>query len=162
MSERVLDPCCGSRMFWFNREHPDVIYGDIRRESHVLCDGRQLTIAPDVMLDFTSLPYEDGRFRLVVFDPPHLENAGPKGWMGLKYGKLPKDWKDYLRRGFAECFRVLDSDGVLIFKWNESRIKVREVLALAEIEPLFGHPTGQNGKTHWCVFMKPRATEFKK
>lgn len=22
----VLDACCGSRMFWFNRRHPDVVF----------------------------------------------------------------------------------------------------------------------------------------
>ena len=142
-------------MFWFDRQHPDVVFGDIRSESHTLCDGRALEIKPDVMLDFTALPYADGQFKLVVFDPPHLDNTGPKSWAGLKYGKLPKEWQEYLRKGFEECFRVLDPDGVLIFKWNESRIKVRTILALSPYPPLFGHPTALNGKTHWITFMKP-------
>jgi hypothetical protein len=43
------------------------------------------------------------------------------------------------------------------FKWNETQIKVREVLALTEVRPLFGHPTGRKGLTHWYVFMKPTA-----
>jgi len=156
---RVLDPCCGSRMFWFDRSNSDAIFGDNRRERHVMCDGRQLIIEPDMLMDFTSLPFEDGRFNLVVFDPPHLENPGPKGWQGLKYGKLPKDWRELLTKGFAECFRVLDTNGTLIFKWNETRIMIGEVLSLTPIKPLFGQTTTQSLKTHWIVFMKPPTEE---
>ena len=152
--QRVLDPCCGSRMFWFDRENSDVVFGDKRNESHVLCDGRTLRIEPDVLLDFTDLPFDDGSFKLVVFDPPHLHTAGPKSWMAAKYGKLSPTWQEDLRKGFAECFRVLASDGVLVFKWNQTQVKTREVLALTQARPLFGHPTGRKGLTHWMVFMK--------
>lgn len=154
-SERVLDPCCGSRMFWFDRSHKDVVYGDIRSEEHVLCDGRTLSIRPDMEVDFRDVPFKDGSFKLVVFDPPHLRQAGAKSWLGLKYGILSANWQDDVRRGFAECFRVLDTDGVLIFKWNETQVKVREVLALTPVAPLFGHPNGRKGLTHWMCFMKP-------
>lgn len=152
---RVLDPCCGSRMMWFNRQHPDVIYGDKRAESHVLCDGRQLHIQPDSVMDFRALPFADGSFHLVVFDPPHLKHAGQKSWLRAKYGVLEENWREDLRQGFAECFRVLASNGTLIFKWAEDQVKVREVLELTPYPPLFGHPTGRKGLTHWMVFMKP-------
>ncbi len=33
---RVLDPCSGSRMMWFDRLSPDVIFGDTRQEEHTL------------------------------------------------------------------------------------------------------------------------------
>jgi hypothetical protein len=82
----VLDPCCGSRMFWFDPENPIAIFGDIRVEDHILCDGRALKIAPDVNLDFRVLPFDDGFFKVVVFDPPHLERAGVNEWVGKKYG----------------------------------------------------------------------------
>jgi len=101
------------------------------------------------------LPYPDETFRLVAFDPPHLVQAGPRSWLAAKYGKLSENWREDLRKGFAECFRVLASDGVLIFKWNETQVTVREVLALTPVQPLFGHPTGRKGLTHWMVFMKP-------
>jgi SAM-dependent methyltransferase len=154
--ERILDPCCGSRMFWFDRKNPDAIFGDIRSISTELCDGRQLRVQPDVMMDFTCIPFADESFSLVVFDPPHLENLGERSWMAAKYGVLGGDWKQMLRNGFEECFRVLKKDGVLIFKWNESRIRLKEVIALSPHPPLFGHPTSANGKTHWMTFMKPR------
>ena len=28
MPEKALDPCCGTRMMWFDRQHPSVVYGD--------------------------------------------------------------------------------------------------------------------------------------
>ena len=162
--KRILDPCCGGRMMWADRSNPDVVFGDCRREtltvtdrSHGKEDGtRTLTIEPDVMLDFRALPYADGTFPLVVFDPPHLVRAGPRSWLAAKYGKLSDNWQDDLRAGFAECFRVLAPDGTLIFKWNETQVKVAEVLALAPHTPLFGHLSGRKGLTHWLVFMKPK------
>ena len=107
-------------------------------------------------MDFRALPHADGQFKLVVFDPPHLKRAGEKSWMRAKYGVLhPETWEKDLRQGFSECFRVLATDGVLIFKWNETQIKVAQILRLTEQKPLFGHPSGKKGGTHWISFMKP-------
>lgn len=152
--KKVLDPCCGSRMFHFDRENPNVVFGDQRSESHILCDERTLEIKPDVQMDFRDMPFEDEQFKLVVFDPPHLVRAGKNSWLALKYGKLNQDWRDDLSKGFAECFRVLATDGVLIFKWNETQIKVSEILKLTEQKPLFGHISGKRANTHWITFMK--------
>jgi SAM-dependent methyltransferase len=161
-SPRVLDPCCGSRMMWFDRANPDAVFGDQRRETITVTDRshredgtRTLTVSPDLLMDFRDLPFPDETFRLVAFDPPHLVRAGPKSWLAAKYGKLSADWRDDLRQGFAECFRVLHPDGVLVFKWNETQVKLSEVLALTPHQPLFGHPSGRKGLTHWLVFMKP-------
>lgn len=151
--KKILDPCCGSRMFWFDKENPLATFGDIRNESHILCDGRALEINPDIELDFRDMPFDDGSFKLVVFDPPHLKSAGKAGWQAKKYGVLNVDWKADIRQGFAECFRVLATDGVLIFKWNETQIKVSEVLALTDRKPLFGHRSGKTSGTHWVTFM---------
>lgn len=164
MSERVLDPCCGSRMMWFDRKNEDVVFGDRRSETLSVTDRshgnaagvRTVCIEPDTLLDFRALPYPDGAFKLVAFDPPHLMRAGPRSWLAAKYGKLGADWRDDLRAGFSECFRVLEADGVLVFKWNETQIKIREVLACTPVAPLFGNTSGKNAGTHWIVFMKPR------
>lgn len=147
---------------WFDRQNSDVVFGDRRSETLTVTDRshgnaagtRTLHIEPDVLLDFRALPYNDGTFKLVAFDPPHLVRAGPRSWLAAKYGKLSDDWRDDLRAGFAECFRVLATDGVLVFKWNETQVKVREVLDLAPQTPLFGHVSGRKGLTHWLVFMK--------
>lgn len=160
---RVLDPCCGSRMMWFDRGHNDVVFGDRRHETITLIDrsnGREdgtrtIRIEPDTLMDFRALPYPDETFHLVAFDPPHLVRAGKQSWLAAKYGKLSDDWREDLRQGFAECFRVLRPHGTLVFKWNETQIKVREVLELAPYPPLFGNVSGKKAGTHWYVFMKP-------
>ena len=143
MDKTVLDPCCGGRMMWFDREHPAVVFGDRRSEtivvtdrSHGKADGtRELRIEPDTLMDFRALPYPDETFWHVAFDPPHLVRAGPKSWLAAKYGKLGPDWREDLRQGFSECLRVLKPNGTLNFKWNETQIKVSEVLALAPQPP---------------------------
>lgn len=159
----ILDPASGSRMFYFDSEDPRVCFGDTRQERHSLRDksstggARQLVIQPDQIMDFRALPFADETFHLVVFDPPHLVQNGRSGWLALKYGKLGADWRDDLRVGFAECFRVLRPFGTLVFKWNEHEIPVREVLALTDAKPVFGNRNGKNAKSHWIVFMKEAA-----
>ena len=153
----VLDPACGSRMMWFDKHDERAVFGDNRIESHVLCDGRALEISPDVVMDFRDMPFPDESFPLIVFDPPHLLSVGASSWTAAKYGCLSKEsWRDDLRAGFAECFRVLKTDGVLIFKWSEVQIPLREILALTPEVPLFGHRSGKAQKTHWVTFMKAR------
>lgn len=162
-TKRALDACCGGRMMWFDRANPDVVFADKRSETIIVTDNsrgnasgtRTINIAPDTLMDFRAMPFADGTFKLVAFDPPHLVHAGPKSWLAAKYGKLSDDWREDLRKGFAECFRVLANDGVLVFKWNETQVKVREVLALTPHRPLFGHVSGKASNTHWLVFMKP-------
>lgn len=165
MTQPILDPCCGSRMWWFDKTDPRALFTDRRAEtltvtdrSHGRADGqRVLRIEPDLQADFRALPFADGSFHLVAFDPPHLVRAGSKSWLAAKYGKLSEDWRDDLRAGFAECFRVLRPHGTLVFKWNETQVKVREVLALTPHQPLFGNTSGKKAGTHWIVFMKPGA-----
>ncbi|HAN25813.1 MAG: SAM-dependent methyltransferase [Microbacterium sp.] len=151
----VLDPASGSRMMYFDKTDDRVLFGDIRTESHVLCDGRALNIEPDMEMDFRYLPFADGTFRVVVFDPPHLVRVGENAWMGKKYGRLdPLNWRTDIAAGFAECFRVLANDGVLIFKWNETQIPVSQILALTPHRPLVGHKSGKTARTHWVTFIK--------
>ena len=141
-------------MFYFDKADDRVVFGDIRRESHTLCDGRALEVNPDEIMDFRDLPYEDGAFRVVVFDPPHLLRVGKTSWTFKKYGGLLTTWREDLAAGFAEAFRVLADDGVLIFKWNEDQIPVSQILALTPHRPLVGHRSGRTGKTHWIAFLK--------
>lgn len=156
----VLDACCGSKMFWFDRDDSRTVFVDIRRESHELPDSsskggsRQLVIDPDIVGDFTALPFPDGRFALVVFDPPHFQRNGNNGWMAKKYGTLAGDWREMIRKGFDECFRVLQANGTLIFKWNENEVSVKEILALTQERPLFGNRYGKHLESHWIVFTK--------
>ena len=149
--KKILDACCGSRMFWFDRQNPDVIFADNREIETTLCDGRSLLIKPDVHMDFRNMPFQDNSFKVVVFDPPHLIHAGTGSWLRQKYGVLPEDWPTYLKSGFDECMRVLEPSGLLVFKWNEDQISLSEVLKVFGTKPLLGD---QRGKTRWLIFMK--------
>jgi hypothetical protein len=162
-------------LLWFKdvlvrQKNPNVQFCDIRDFETNLCDGRYFEVRPDVIADFTSLPFEDSKFKLVVFDPPHLtRNIGDSkykemygslsqksitGYQQIKYGALYSDWKQMLSLGFKECFRVLEKNGILIFKWNDTDIKVSEILKLTDQKPLIGHKSGKASKTHWICFMK--------
>jgi len=157
---KILDVCCGSRMFWFDRENHRTIFLDNRHEYHSLKDKsskggfRDLIIKPDIQADFKTLPFKDNSFLMVVFDPPHYINAGEKGWLAKKYGVLKKSWQEDLRKGFSECFRVLQKNGTLVFKWSEYQIPTSKVLALIPEKPLFGNVRSKLAKSHWLVFMK--------
>lgn len=152
--KKILDACCGPRMFWFNKNQPDTIFMDIREEEFVACDGRKIKVDPDQLGDFRKMSFKDKCFKLVVFDPPHLNQAGSNSYMAQKYGKLLPTWETDLKQGFDECMRVLETNGVLIFKWNETQIPVSRLISIFGIEPLFGHKSGKASKTHWLVFMK--------
>lgn len=138
-------------MFWFDKNNSDVIFADNRELETTLCDGRKLVIEPDIKMDFRDMPFDDESFKMVVFDPPHLIHAGEKSWLRQKYGVLPEEWRTYISNGFDECMRVLEKDGVLIFKWNEEQVKTSEILKTIKYKPLFGD---KRAKTHWMVFMK--------
>ncbi len=162
MSKRILDACCGSRMFWFDKKNPDVEFVDCREfeDAQIWKSGedgkaiRYCSVKPDTVADFTNLPFEDETFYLVVFDPPHLVHVGENSWLAKKYGRLTGDWQEMLRKGFSECMRVLKPNGTLVFKWSETDVSVREILSIIGHTPLFGHKSGKQAKTHWMCFMK--------
>lgn len=153
--KKIIDVCCGGRMFWFDKHNADVDFCDIRKLSTTLCDGRQFEVSPDIIADFRNLPFADSSYHLAVFDPPHIAKIGDKSYMSIKYGKLPPDWRDLLKEGFDECMRVLKPNGILIFKWNETSIPTSKVIEALGHSPLFGHKSGKLSKTQWLCFMKP-------
>lgn len=161
MKAKILDATCGSRTIWFDKHHPAVLYCDNRTldkkaiwKSTKNASERTCTVAPDVVCDFTNMPFEDESFSLVIFDPPHLLRVGDSAWLAAKYGKLGENWRQMLHDGFRECMRVLKPDGVLIFKWSEYDIPAGEVWEAIGQKPLFGHRSGKQSKTFWGCFMK--------
>lgn len=158
---KILDATCGSRTIWFDKINPNCLYIDNRVEHGTRIwkstkndSERKIDVQPDIVADFTDLPLPDNCFYLVIFDPPHLLKIGENAWLKKKYGKLPENWRPLIRDGFRECMRVLKPNGTLIFKWNETDIPTREIINTIGVEPLFGHRSGKQSKTHWLCFMK--------
>lgn len=162
--KHILDVTCGSRSIWFQKECKAVVYCDKRTlEDEKIWKStkndsiQKISVNPDIICDFTDLPFQDNCFELVVFDPPHMQSLTENAWMAKKYGVLPKEesfWKQMIHDGFTECMRVLKPFGTLIFKWNETEIPTREVIKAIGTEPLFGHKSGKKSLTHWMCFMK--------
>lgn len=122
---KILDACCGGKMFWYEKNLDFVDFQDNRELQTELCDGRKFSVKPDFI--------------------------GDTGWIILKYGKLPSEWLLWIERAFKECFRVLKNDGVLILKWNSEQIPFAEVVKLSPYKPIFGD---KRAKTRWTVFVK--------
>jgi ubiquinone/menaquinone biosynthesis C-methylase UbiE len=157
--KKILDVTCGMRSMWFNKQHPLAVYCDCRNETWESFYGsspakRTIQVCPDVVCNFTDLPFESESFSLVVFDPPHVKGLSEKAWIRKTYGSLDENWRSMIRDGFKECMRVLKPDGVLIFKWAETQISTRDVIDAIGEEPLFGHRSGKKMNTHWLCFMK--------
>ena len=157
-----MDACCGGKMMWFDKEDHRVLFADCRKEkmeiSHLPSQkGRSAKVVnPNVIHDFKNMDFPDQSFDHVVFDPPHIRNISMSSILGFSYGSLNKEtWKEDLKKGFSECFRVLRSGGTLIFKWNEVDIPLSEILTLTEEKPLYGHRSGKKANTHWVAFIKP-------
>lgn len=155
---KILDVCCGSKMFWYDKEETHTTYMDIRDEVLTYTDRdvvREVKINPDLVADFRDIPFADDSFDLVVFDPPHLIHVGDNSWLAKKYGKLDKNtWPQDLKLGFDECMRVLKPNGTILFKWNEEQIKTKDVFEAFGQQPILGD---KRSKTRWSVFIKKRA-----
>jgi len=158
----ILDPCCSVRAMWYNKRHPNVLFTDIRKEERGFMKGRREEIKPDRIMDFRKMDLPDKSFKLVVFEPPHLSKLGKTSLFRKRFGCLePETWQSDLQRGFSECWRVLDDFGTLIFKWSDSEIPFKKVLALIEQEPLFYNTTNYKATsvTKWFCFMKIPKTQ---
>ena len=154
----VLDACCGGRMFWWNKANKDALFMDCREVEKGAFQNNwnpSWCVKPDEIADFRDMPFPDGVFKMVVFDPPHLTSGSMKSVINKKYGLLNKEtWKADIVAGFSECWRVLAPGGVLIFKWNEANIKAKDLLRSFPVEPLFGDFTGKTGSTIWVTYLK--------
>lgn len=148
----ILDACCGGRMFHFDKHNPNVCFMDCRTTYERLESGHVIDVNPDIVGDFRDMPFADQTFNLVIFDPPHLLNAGQNSWLRKKYGALNKDtWQADITAGFNECWRVLSPGGTLVFKWNDDQIALPKLLPLFHQTPIVGQ---KRQKTHWLVFYK--------
>lgn len=161
---QILDACCAGRMWWWDKAHPLALYMDQHRiprgSSEMLTTSAGKRHAspgwacePDILGDFRAMPFPDGAFRMVVFDPPHNVREEARGVNGLMYGALhPDTEQDDLRRGFNECWRVLSPGGTLIFKWAGD---IKRVQPHFPATPIVGTRIPRGLQTWWLTFYKP-------
>ena len=161
---KILDATCSARSIWYQKTHPYVTFMDIREEDIISMERyrgkvgkKRWNIRPDIIGDFRSTPFDDESFDMVIFDPPHIikKRATKPSRMEKKYGfMLESEYKQTLKQGFKELFRILKPDGILIFKWADINKKAEEIIKYSPYAPLFGTRTGQRNNTHWIVFLK--------
>ena len=156
---RILDATAGCRGIWYQKNHPDVTFLDKRKG--VFGKNIKYNINPDVVCEWKDMPFPDNTFDMVIFDPPHIIQNAESGDMVAEYGKLgTKTWKDELKVGFNQCFRVLKEDGIFILKWAEciesKGKKINELLEMIEYNPLVGTRVGYRSTTLWIIFKKDK------
>ncbi len=156
----ILDACCGGKYMWFNKNHPNVVYMDIREEEKGYVKREpNFCIKPDVIGDFTNLPEDikQHKFKLIIWDVPHFKARKLTGDFTKKFGALnPETWQSDISKGFNELWNVLDDFGVLLFKFSDYHIKFNDVLKHIPQEPIVFNRTSGSGKTDtkWFCFMK--------
>jgi len=107
----ILDATAGTRIMWRIENHnpyfhlkPDVFL-DIRAE-----------VKPDIVADWCYLPFREGTFDTIIFDPPHV-HVGPKSAMFRRYGRISlRDFRRKMIRLPEEFHRVMKEKSLLIVK----------------------------------------------
>lgn len=153
---KILDLSAGNRAVWFDKNHRDALYIDVRPE-----------VGPSIVADARALPAEVGEdFDLVVFDPPH-KNSAATGNMSKNYGWWTHEQiRDIIAGTAKEAHRVARRDALMAFKWNDHSLKLETVLQLISPwwEPLFGHGvSGQqrSSMTSWVMLRRRDAQSLK-
>jgi len=127
----ILDPTCNHRRMW-GKSTRKFVAMDIDPSVH-----------PDVIGDNTAMPFPDGSFDVITYDPPHTGDQGKsKTEFAAKYGisvksKNPETGKwgnlfHTYRPFLAEAKRVLRIDGILLTKLADVTHAQRFQFATAE------------------------------
>jgi len=156
----ILDATCGGRMIWFNKNHPNTLYMDVRSlPNGTLTTQPNWAVQPDVIGDWSKkLDFDDESFHHICWDIPHIvAKPNKKSIILTKYGVLNPTWETDVANGFKELWRCLKPYGTLNFKYADIDIKVSKMLSLFHTPPLYGTRTKKavNGRgTYWFTFVK--------
>jgi len=171
-SATILDATAGNRTLWKTKEDSRILWIDIEPE---------LSFKPDLLLDCTDTKFEDKRFNLIIFDPPHEwgreknetlfttpnEEIAKKNWSerghpryyGADKYKTGEDLISFIFKAEKEFSRILNDNGVLFIKWSNIRIvfdKFSEIFSKWNL--MIKIPTKKTdlsgNQTYWFMFMK--------
>lgn len=112
----ILDPTYGLGNWW-KLWTPNAGIETIRR--HDLDPDK----APDGAMDFTAMPYDDGKFDVVAYDPPYKLNGTPTPEVDAAYGvhtpKTVEERLSLMTTGLVECIRVTKPRGIVLAKCQD-------------------------------------------
>ena len=86
---KILDVCCGSLMFWYDKQESHTTYMDIRRSLYTTFDRgnvREIEINPDIQADWKHIPFEDETFDLDNIKVTNAAKEYSNGKLYIKYG----------------------------------------------------------------------------
>jgi tRNA G10 N-methylase Trm11 len=145
----ILDLTAGNRAVWFNKYRSDCIFVD-----------KRISVRPSVVADSTNLPFADGTFDLVVFDPPHV-NAGKNSNTSASYGwYTTSQIRELISLTAREAYRVTSHGAIMAFKWNDHDQPIGPVISLMERfwDILCGHKVAEKMKrpshTFWALLKR--------
>jgi hypothetical protein len=187
----ILDATAGNRHIWDAKYDPRITFMDIEPE---------LQIPPTILGDNTNTGFKDKSVRTTFYDPPHswgatsgiyiLKNHEESkaywkkydrpqyvrktpGYYGLDKYRTKQDLLNHIGKAQNEFYRILEDDGMLWFKWCETKIPIKEVLGLfinwtVIMKIRCEHPFHGLGKreegykppqTYWVLLMKSLVSE---
>jgi hypothetical protein len=116
MPSLTLDCTAGNRMLWANKNPPNTVFTDRNRE---------IQIQPDVRCDYRFLPFRDGVFSVIIFDPPHAargrisreyEHQNPAAWSYYGWDCTDRELREGIRGASREFTRLTKR---VCLKWSD-------------------------------------------
>ena len=95
------------------------------RPTILVANGTDLEHKPDLTADFRAMPFRDGAFSQIIFDPPYVVKGGRRTSTMEdhqdRYGMTdaptnPLEGQQLVNDGLAESARLLETNGVLLVK----------------------------------------------
>ncbi len=130
----ILDATASYRAMWLDKQDSAAVFLDSRRE-----------VEPDVVGVWQALPFPDGSFAVVNWNPPHMvyRVEGKPSFTVERFGLLERETRPRdLKLAFEELLRVLVPGGVLLLKWSDNHVSAKGLLALFPVKPKFGSKVG--------------------
>lgn len=171
----ILDANAANRTMWTFKDWEECIYTDMEKK---------LTVKPTIFCDHRAMPFKDGVFTSIFFDPPHFYNdkgsfysipdkeTFMKKWQG--YGEIPRYYGGdkyktqmallrYIVDALKEFYRIMTPDGLLWLKWNETFVTLNTLRPLFDnyhemltIPVRLSNPNRTEKQTYWVCWCKQK------